>query len=247
VPYIHNIADWLVKAQDNDGGWKKFPSPFTNCTEQCFDSIVAWGLFEAAEVDNSEEYFSSGLSNVNWILKHQQDNGWINNCCLNNPAKPLTHTLGYAFRGILEAYIRSKDKKFLEACIKLADGLLESIRDDGFLPERLSSKWKGKVSWMCLTGGVQIADCCFSMYQLTAKEKYLKAALASNKFVRKTQHTDGPPEIRGAIKGSFPIYGDYLQYEFLNWAVKYFIDSNSKEMEILTEKDNRTSYSTLKN
>ena len=244
---MRKAADWLVKAQDSDGCWRKFPSPFADSAEQCFDSIVAWGLFEAAEVDNSEEYFKSGISNVNWILKHQKENGWIDNCCLLNPSKPLTHTLGYAFRGILEAYIRSKDERFLEACINLADGLLKPTRNNGFLPGRLSSKWKGEVNWACLTGCVQIADCWFSMYELTGSEKYLQAALSTNKFVRKTQYTEGPPEIRGAIKGSFPTFGDYGKYEFLNWAVKYTIDSNSKEIKILAEKNIITSNYTLKN
>ena len=79
---MRKAADWLVKAQDSDGCWRKFPSPFANCAEQCFDGIVAWGLFEAAEVANSQEYFSSGLNNADWILKHQINNGWIDNCCL---------------------------------------------------------------------------------------------------------------------------------------------------------------------
>jgi len=232
---MKKAADWLVKAQDYDGCWRKFPSPFANSVEQCFDSIVAWGLFEAAEVDKNEKYFNSGMTNVNWILKHQKDNGWINNCCLSNSSSPLTHTIGYAFRGLLEAYIRGKDERILNACLKLADGLLKPLRNDGFLPGRLSSEWKGKVNWVCLTGSVQIAECWFSMFKLTGKKEYLKAALSANKFVRKTQSTKGPSEIRGAIKGSFPIFGGYGRYEFLSWAAKYFIDSNTKEIEILTE------------
>lgn len=234
---MKKAADWLVKVQDPDGCWRKFPSPFASSPEQCFDSIVAWGVFEAAEIDNNEEYFSSGMSNINWILKHQKNNGWIDNCCLLNPLAPLTHTLGYAFRGILEAYLRSKEESILKACIKLADGLLMPLQNDGFLPGRLSSNWNGRVTWACLTGSVQIADCWFSMYKLTGKEKYLNAARTINKFVRKTQYTKGPPEIRGAIKGSFPTFSDYGKYEFLCWAAKYFIDSNTTEIETLTRNE----------
>lgn len=233
-------ANWLIKAQDIDGCWRKFPSPFANSVEQCFDSIVAWGLFEAAEVDNNEEYFRSGMKNINWIMEHQKDNGWISHCCLSNPSRPLTHTLGYAFRGLLEAYIRSKDDRILKACLNLADGLLEPLRNDGFLPGRLSSEWEGEVNWVCLTGSMQIAECWFSMYKLTGKKKYLEAALSTNKFVRKTQYITGPLEIRGAIKGSFPTWGDYGRFEFLNWAAKYSIDSNTKEIEILAENDSST-------
>ena len=130
--------------------------------------------------------------------------------------------------------------------VRMNTFFLKPIRYDGFLPGRLSSKWKGEVNWVCLTGSVQITDCWFSMYKLIGKEEYLKAALSANKFVRKTQYTKGPSEIRGAIKGSFPTSGDYGKYEFLNWAAKYFIDSNTTEMEILTENDNSTSISIQK-
>jgi hypothetical protein len=228
-------ADWIVKVQDDDGCWRNFPSPLVNFAENCFDSVVAWGLFEAAGVDNNEEYFRSGILNINWILKYQRSNGWIDNCCLNDPSKPLTHTIGYVFRGLLEAYIRNKDEKLLRACTKLADGLLKSIRSDGFLPGRLSKIWKREVNWVCLTGSVQIAHCWFLMYKLTKENKYLEAALSANKFVRKTQYTNGPEEIRGAIKGSFPTYGGYGKYQFLNWAAKYFIDSNTQEIELQKE------------
>ena len=232
---MRKAADWLVSTQDGDGCWRKYPSPHSGLAEQCFDSIVAWALFAAAEVDNNEKYFESGVANVKWILKHQKDNGWIDNCCLSNPSKPLTHTLGYAFRGIVEAYVHSSDERILKACINLADGLLEPLRNDGFLPGRLSSKWNGEVNWVCLTGSVQIAECWLLMYKITGKKKYLNAALSANKFVRRTQNINGPSEIRGAIKGSFPTFGEYGRYQYLSWAAKYFIDSNIQEITILTE------------
>jgi hypothetical protein len=76
------------------------------------------------------------------------------------------------------------------------------------------------------------------MYKLTGKEKYLNAAQTTNQFVRKTQHTKGLLDIQGAIKGSFPTFGDYGKYEFLCWAAKYFIDSNTTELEVSTENAN---------
>jgi hypothetical protein len=43
---------------------------------------------------------------------------------------------------------------------------------------------------------------------------------------------DGPPEMRGAVKGAFPIYGKYGSYEYPNWACKFFIDALLFEQEI---------------
>jgi hypothetical protein len=46
---------------------------------------------------------------------------------------------------------------------------------------------------------------------------------------------DGPPETRGAVKGSFPVDGGYGRYEYLNWAVKFTIDANVVELQIAKE------------
>jgi hypothetical protein len=43
---------------------------------------------------------------------------------------------------------------------------------------------------------------------------------------------EGPPETRGAIKGSFPVNGQYGAYQYLSWACKFFVDSNMLERTV---------------
>lgn len=233
---MKRAADWLVKIQDQDGCWRKFPTPFAVYGEKTYDTHVAWGLLEAADVDGNEDYFRAGMSNVRWALKHQRGNGWFEKCCLIDPARPLSHTIGYVFRGLLEAYLHSRDPDVLAASVKLADGLLRVLREDGSLPGRIGANWNGVNGWVCLTGSAQIACCWFLMYELSQEKKYLDAALSVNKYLRRTQRLRVAEETRGAIKGSFPIFGDYGRYEYLSWAAKFFIDSNMLEMEIVKGK-----------
>jgi hypothetical protein len=176
-------------------------------------------------------YADAALANVRWALTLQRENGWFGKCCVTDPAQPLTHTLGYVLRGILEAYRFTKDMALLCACRKTADGLL-TIRKDGFLPGRLYPNWRGAVRWACLTGSAQIASCWLILYQHIADVRYRDAAYAANRYVRRTLKVEGPPETRGAIKGSFPVYGDYSPYQYLNWACKFFIDANLLEMAV---------------
>ena len=225
-------ADWLVKTQDPDGCWRRYPSPYVISGDKAYDTHVAWGLLEAAKIEPNRKFAESALLNVHWALGLQKDNGWFDKCCLTDPKQPLTHTLGYVFRGILEAYLYSDNADLLESCKKIADGLLTSIRKDGFLPGRLFSNWQGAVSWACLTGTVQIAYCWLKMYQITGKTAYRDAGYAANQYVRRTIKLDGSPETKGAIGGSFPIYGGYEQYAYPNWACKFFIDSNMLEKEV---------------
>jgi Squalene-hopene cyclase C-terminal domain len=222
-------ADWLVKTQDPDGCWRKHPTPFAEPGEKTYETHVAWGLLEAARLEPDSSYADAALANVRWALRYQRDNGWFENCCLTDPSQPLTHTLGYALRGIIEAYGFTYDKTFLKAAQKTADGLLTAIRSDGGLPGRLYPNWHGAADWVCLTGSMQIALCWLILYREIGDVRYRDAGLAANGFVRRTMKIDGPPETRGAIKGSFPIYGQYGSYRYLNWACKFFVDSNLLE------------------
>ena len=44
---------------------------------------------------------------------------------------------------------------------------------------------------------------------------------------------DATDDTRGAIRGSFPIFGSYGQYQYLNWAAKFFVDANRLEYAIV--------------
>jgi hypothetical protein len=225
-------ADWLVENQDSDGCWRKHPSPFVAPGEKTYDTHIAWSLLEAARIEPDKPYASAALANVRWALGLQRDNGWFDYCCLTDPLKPLTHTLGYALRGVIEAYRFTNDSAFLQAAMKTADGLLTAIRNDGFLPGRLLQDWHGAVSWACLTGTSQIAHCWLVLYEYTGLAKYLNAASIANQYVRRTVKANGAAETRGAVKGSFPVDGGYGTYQYLNWACKFFVDSNMLERKI---------------
>jgi hypothetical protein len=229
---MRRAADWLVKTQDSDGCWRKNPSPFAEPGEKAYETHVAWGLLEAARVDSNKQYASAALANVNWALGLQCDNGWFKNCCLSDYSQPLTHTLGYVLRGILEAYRFTEDVTFLTAARKTADGLLKALGSEGDLPGRLNSNWEGTVPWTCLTGTAQVAYSWLALYQYTDELKYRDAAFAANQYVRRTVNVVGRPDVRGGVKGSFPISGAYCAYEYPNSACKFFIDSNLFELAI---------------
>ena len=230
---LRSAADWLVRTQDRDGCWRRHASPFAGPGDKAYDTHVAWGLFEAARVEGDTRYVDAALANIRWALHQQHENGWFDNCCLDTPSRPLTHTLGYVLRGIVEAYRVTEAPDLLQASLKTADGLLTAIRlEDGFLPGRLFPEWRGAASWACLTGSVQIACCWFLLYDATGDVRYRDAAFAANRYVRRTMRIDGRPETRGAIKGAFPVFGYYGRYEYLNWAVKFFIDSHLLELSL---------------
>jgi hypothetical protein len=232
---MRRAADWLVRVQDEDGCWRKHATPFAAPGEKTYETHVAWGLFEAARLEPDAPYARAAMANVRWALTNQRSNGWLEKCCLSDPSQPLTHTLGYALRGFLEAYRYSGEPDLLKASVRTADGLLAALGHDGGLPGRLFSDWRAAVDWVCLTGSVQVAHCWRLLYRYTGDARYRDAGLKANEFVRRTIRVDGPLETRGAVKGSFPVDGLYGRYEYLNWAVKFCIDSQLLEHELRAE------------
>ncbi|MGD9562328.1 MAG: hypothetical protein AB7F88_10170 [Pyrinomonadaceae bacterium] len=232
---MRRAADWLTVTQDSDGCWRSHRSPFAEPTDKAYETHVAWGLLEAARLEPDRGYADAGLANVRWALGRQNDNGWFRECCLSESEQPLTHTIGYALRGVVEAFRFSGDEQYLAASVRTADALLAVQRPDGDIPGRLDENWRGTVDWTCLTGNVQIAACWLLLHKYTGNADYLQAARLANRFVRRTIKVDGPLEIRGAVKGSFPISGEYCAYEYPNWAAKFLIDSLLLEESILLE------------
>ena len=194
-----------------------------------YHAHVAWGLMEADRIVPGRRYGEAALAHIRWVLSHQKPNGWFKNCDLNMPERPLTHTLGYVLRGVTEAYLFSPDPEFLKASCLTANALLGVMKEDGYIAGRFFENWQPADHWVCLTGTVQIAICWLLLYQITGDVAYRDAAILANRYVRRQMSVNGPPYMRGGIKGAYPVNGHYGTYSYPNWACKFFIDSNILE------------------
>jgi len=228
-------ADWLVATQDPDGAWRRHPTPFAKPGDKAYETHVAWGLIEAARIDPGRGYAEAAMANVHWALGLQRDNGWFDHCCLDRDDQPLSHTIGYALRGLVEAYRFSQDRKILDAARRTADALLTTLDTQGRIPGCLRPDWSAAVSWTCLTGNAQIAACWLDLFAFTRKTRYAEAALAANAFLRRTVRCDGPADTRGGVLGSWPSRGSYGRYMYLSWAAKFLTDSLMLEIDLHSE------------
>ncbi len=230
---MHRAAAWLRDSLDADGCWRRHPTPFAVPGEKAYETHVAWSLFAAERIAPGHGYGAAGLRQVAWALSRQQPNGWFASNCLNDPQRPLSHTIGYALRGVLEAYLLSRQPELLAAAARTGSALCKAVGADGFLPGRLDRHWRPAATFACLTGSAQNAHCLFLLYQLTGQQHYFEAGQRLNRYVRRSVKVEGPVEMRGGVKGAFPVDGDYGRFEFLNWAAKFCIDANLLEQDIL--------------
>lgn len=229
---MHAAARWLTESLDPDGCWRRHPTPFAGPGEKAYETHVSWGLFEAERVAPRHGYGPAGLRNVAWALSKQQPNGWFADNCLSDPERPLTHTIGYVLRGVIEGYRLAPNAELLAAAVRTADGLLPAIEADGRLPGQLDAQWRPAADYVCLTGSVQIAHCLLLLHGLTGRAEYRDRGFALNAYVRRTLDMTGPDAVRGGVKGSFPVDGTYGRFEYLNWAAKFMVDANMLEMDL---------------
>lgn len=229
---MHAAARFLRDTLDVDGCWRSHPTPFAAHGEKAYETHVSWGLFEAERLAPGEGYGEAGLRQVDWALGKQRENGWVADCCLDQPSQPLTHTLGYYLRGVVEAHRLTEAPRLLEAARKTGDALVGVQRPDGSLAGRWRADWSAAVDWVCLTGVSQIAESWLYLFEATGDPRYLDSAMNANAFVRRSIHMDGPLDTRGGVKGAFPVDGGYGEFAFLNWAAKFTLDANRKELEL---------------
>ena len=220
-------GDYLLSVQESDGSWRsKGNSKYALQGATTYNTRVSWALIELGLETNKDRYICAGRQNIEFALAKQHNNGWFSNNCLNNPDKPLLHTIAYATRGVLESGVCLNESRYVDAAIKTLDALLECQRFDGGLPGRLSSDWSSQANWDCLTGDVQLSIAWLRAHAIAGNTKYKDAARAAIEFVKRSQNLEhSNPGIRGGVKGSFPFDGHYGQYEMLNWAAKFFCDA----------------------
>ena len=227
---MRKAADWLVETQDSDGKWSKHPTPFAAHSLKTYETHVAWALMEAARVQPDAPWGAAALAQVDWALSHMRENGWLELCCLGRPHEPLTHTLGYALRGVVEAWRFSGEEKYRAHALRMARGIAGVVETDGRLPGRLDEHWRPTVDWVCLTGTVQIAHSFLLLAAPGDAPELAERAIRMNAYVRRTMALDGPDGVRGGVKGSHPANGGYGTYQYLNWAPKFMIDSLTAEL-----------------
>jgi hypothetical protein len=219
-------GDYLVSVQGEDGTWARGDSRFALKGATTYNARVAWALIELGLATGSERFIKAGRLNIEHAVSKQKDNGWFADNCLNDPERPLLHTIAYASRGVLEAGILLSNADFIAVGMRTLDALLTCQRTDGGLPGRLRQNWSSAAEWDCVTGDAQVAVAWLRAHSMTGDRKYFGAARAAVDFVKRTQNREHPePGLRGGVKGSFPFDGPYGQFELLNWAAKFFCDA----------------------
>lgn len=214
---------WLILVQDTEGMWKHYTY---NSIPHVYYTRVAWALAELGVYTHDDIYSEAASRNIDWALTKQHHNGWFDNAGFTERTHhaPYTHTIAYTIEGVLETGICLERDDYINAAIKAAESLSRACQD-GFFYGTYNCRWMSDVKYSCLTGNAQMANIFLRLYEILGGKEYLQVAQEINRSLCSCQDLDGPAYCRGAISGSYPIWGKYQKFAFPNWATKFFIDT----------------------
>jgi hypothetical protein len=223
-------GDWLISIQDEDGKWSKHTY---NNIPHAYHSRVAWPILKLFSITDDDKYKIAAEKNIDWVLSLHKGNGWFNGMGFKWDDIPFTHTITYTLRGLLESsfYLDEEKKTKIRSLVIIAAKNIINCYETQYeknemLAGTLNSNWKPASNYTCLTGNAQVSIVWLKLYNLTGDVEFLSSAKKLLDQVKSKQNLKSSNlGIKGAIAGSFPIWGGYREYSYPNWAAKFFSDA----------------------
>jgi uncharacterized protein YyaL (SSP411 family) len=216
-------ANWLAtRATDGSGRWTRHTY---NGIPHVYNARVAWALLRSWSRAGNADWESVARANLDWAGSNEHE-GWFDECAFTRDAVPFTHTVAYAIRGLWEAAAILDDDRYREVASRAADALIPHVDERGWLPGQVDGRTGFTTRYSCLTGNCQLAIVWAKMHLESEEERYRDAAVRALSYVMSCQdlrHRN--PGVRGAIKGSQPVWGKYSPVTYPNWATKFFLDA----------------------
>ena len=215
---------WIVENQDEDGSWTR--ANFKGM-KRVYDSYVSAPLARLSIATGDGRYAQAAVRNCEFVLRHQRSNGWFE-LCDNSPEyndAPLTHTLGYTLDGLLETGEALGEERFIRAGELAADAMQRIVERSPALPARLGEEWDRRARYVCLTGAAQLGIALMRIHARDGDPRRLTAARSLAGYLTGVQRmSDAGATRRGALPGSFPVWGFYAPLKLPSWGTKYLLD-----------------------
>ena len=222
-------ADWIISKQDEDGSWMKYSN---NNEPHSYYTRVAWPLMELAALKGADKYFSAAEKNVRWVLSLQKKNGWIDKMSFSESSNAITHTIAYTYEGLLGCNDYINEVRIKNEILDLVNRgmkkILLSFKNNpkwqrNGIPVIFDEDWSPKGDFSCLPGNAQIAKVWLWLFKISKERTYFDNAKLLVDQIKMSQINHNGHN--GAITGSYPIWGKYGAFSFLNWGAKFFADA----------------------
>jgi uncharacterized protein YyaL (SSP411 family) len=184
-------------------------------------------------LDKKEELFDRIRPLIDAHIQFQTENHWWRNCNFEGSFKDtaLLHHLGYTLDGLVILSEIMGESRYFDTAYRTARKLMSLFEVNGTLPAYSRSDWTyfqdlGGDHSYCLTGYSQLAIVFLKIARIRGDQRYQSTALKIIDIVSAIgNRRPGSEGVNFGLAGSFPIFGNYQPYQFVNWAAKYHAES----------------------
>jgi len=214
---------FLVDNLGPDGVWSE--SVEYSWIPHVYNSRVAWAMLRWAGATADDGARHAAERHLEWVLGRQRPNGWFDDCVFKPGTEPSTHGLAYTLRGLLESHALTGESRYLDAVLCTSEVLIRKLEVLGYLPANFDEDWRPAARHACLTGTVQLGGVWLRLFQIGGDDRYLNAGLKAIDLAAGRQERGPWRATRGALAGSFPVWGRYAPLQYPNWAAKFLADA----------------------
>lgn len=214
---------WLVSLQEPSGCWKK--GGLHADYAPSYYARVVWAMLRANRYLQKTSLAQATLGAYGYFQQQWTSSGSVKNWGFapNEPA--LTHTLAYTLRGLFESALLLEDEKGTKAVVSALERLQGAYALKNRLAGAYDLNWQGDGRFICLTGHCQLSILLQRVGHHVQKGDFshFSKVLLENALSR--QCFFPVKGVKGALPGSWPIWGAYMPFRFPNWGLKFLVDA----------------------
>jgi len=215
-------GQWLTDIADSNNCWTR--STYLDIPH-VYNARSAWALLQLNKICPNDKQEQVARSNLDWAVS-QEHQGYFEHCAFESGKAPYTHTIAYTIRGLLESSIITNEQRYADCAERAARAMIGHLQPNGFMAGQVDCQGHDRASYCCLTGNAQLAIIWARLFHISGDNVYKEAAVRALRFVMFQQNiATSNLDIRGAIKGSYPIWGRYSPLTYPNWATKFYVDA----------------------
>jgi hypothetical protein len=148
---------------------------------------------------------------------------------------PLTHTVAYTIRGLMEIGLLADRPDFVSAATEAAERMraLQSPQN-GAVPGQIARPYRSDSEWSSTTGNSQMAIIWYRLARHTGDAYWRDAAdraVRFNCFLQELDWNSRDDGRRGGVGVSYPGHRGYGRYWYMNWTHKFHLDALMDALE----------------
>jgi hypothetical protein len=227
---IGRAVNYLSISMDPDGIWRK--DTYIVNFSPSYHIYALSGMLKGLQTLETRKENQLDLAHIKLqvqkaLLSYQMQwniNGTVQNWSFWQDKPAYTHTIGYTLAGMLDVSLSLNDENGIALVERSIKALHTEYAKHGKIAGTYDQDWNGNNRFQCVTGHAQLACIVFQLAEV-CQNTYSQFAIEILAEIAKTQRKTGTPRLRGALPGSYPIFGPYLRLRYPNWAAKYYLDA----------------------